>query len=587
MEFTSVFGGIQARQARQPTRNVTSVLTSSAEEEANDMDGDGDMEMTTALGGILRSASELQTIDEDDETNEDVTMAFDGITQQSKGNDSRTLNDFAGVPDEVTKPRLRSASARKTRLSMGATATGSPMVFDSPSSRSREVMKNRQTSTPSKAARITSSISTPVSDKSKLGKIPAKRTTTPQKQMTPQGVRPTTPGKTPLSTNLTMRIASPKRLFQDELVNSSKPSGHGFTESSGLASTAVQPSLTNKMVSGLNGPGIRLGSPKLAALLDRRVSIGDRADVFVAQTYADRGVRFEDPRALYIQVSKEQEEDERRESGQFILEQEADAEMEDRDSITTLKERIESMTPKKNKLKGRKSLAPGGAKGLLGKRPLELDEEDEDGTPLALKHRSMTPVKKIKLTGPPSKQETTGRQPPSTRQTLGGISANDRLTTPSLESPSNLQTATTPKSQGRFKDAEALPSARKPLPTLGKEVELDKAELNETPDAKENIQLQDFLNMTSIRFMELNTTKRRHTIAPGIGSTALTEEGEVDQDKLFEEAVVAGACTVPMLELFQHVSFLCFIYLNRLTCVPVLSRIEEVHLRGSRHCSRN
>jgi len=351
-----------------------------------------------------------------------------------------------------------------------------------------------------------------------------------------------------------MRIASPKRLFQTELADGSNRSGPGFADFFKLTQIVTQPLLPNKRLSGIAGNPNGSGSPKLAALLDRRASIGDRADVFVAQAFTDRGVRFEDPRALYVQASKEREEDERRESGQFILVQEADAELEDRDSTSTLKERIESMTPKKNKLKGRKSLAPGGAKGLLGKRPLELDEEDEDGTPLAFKHRSMTPVKKVKLTGPPSKQETTGRQSSNARQTLGDVSANDRFTTPSLESPGKVQTATTPKSQGRFKNAEALQSARKPIPTLGQEAELDNAELNETPDAMENVQLQDFLNMTSIRFMELNTTKRRHTIAPGIGSTALTEEGEIDQDKLFEEAVVAGACTVPMLELFQHVS---------------------------------
>jgi kinetochore protein Spc7/SPC105 len=58
--------------------------------------------------------------------------------------------------------------------------------------------------------------------------------------------------------------------------------------------------------------------------------------------------------------------------------------------------------------------------------------------------------------------------------------------------------------------------------------------------------------MTSIRFMELTTTKRRHTVAPGASRESSAAD---DKDDLsLERCVVAGACTVPMLELYQHVS---------------------------------
>jgi kinetochore protein Spc7/SPC105 len=72
----------------------------------------------------------------------------------------------------------------------------------------------------------------------------------------------------------------------------------------------------------------------------------------------------------------------------------------------------------------------------------------------------------------------------------------------------------------------------------------------------EPIQLQDFLNLTNIHFMELTTTKRRHTTVPG-SDRSMDLTGSRDSEKrniTFEDCVAAGFCTVPMLELYQHVS---------------------------------
>lgn len=546
MEFTSVFGGIQARNSSQQLPQPILDSVDIAEPEDN-TDEDGDMEMTTAFGGLLESVVELQAI-ENDETNMDITRAFGTIIQPTQLANSEMPETSAVIENSNSKPLLRT-STRKSRLSVGASATGSPMVFSPPKLWPRDKGYIHQVFTPTRALKSMAAKNTP---KSGLLKVVA-----PQKEATPRGARPTSPGKTPLSTNVTMHNSSPRRLFQDEIALSSKTLVNGVAEPAPLTSTLLPKQIDDRRLSGLGVDKVSLRSPKVAALLDRRAAIGDSADIFVAQPILDRGVRFQDPRALYIEAIQERADDERRESGRFILEQEANETTDEKDSTTTLKERIESMTPKKNKLKGRKSLAPGGAKGILGKRPVELDEDDEDGTPLALKHRSMTPVKKVKLNGPPSKLETIGRPPGSARRTLTTVSGNERFTTPSVDSPDKLQRMTTPKTQGRFKDAEALPTAQKPIPTLGREAQLNNTELNDTPDAKDRIHLQDFLNMTSIRFMELNTTKRRHTIAPGNGFGTSANE-DFDQDQLFEEAVVASACTVPMLELFQHVSILPF-----------------------------
>ncbi|THY41574.1 Spc7-domain-containing protein [Aureobasidium pullulans] len=69
------------------------------------------------------------------------------------------------------------------------------------------------------------------------------------------------------------------------------------------------------------------------------------------------------------------------------------------------------------------------------------------------------------------------------------------------------------------------------------------------PPAKK-VQLNEFLDLAGIKFMDLTASKRRHTVAP----TPSEPHGadREDQNIDLEGAVVAGACTMPMLDLFQH-----------------------------------
>jgi kinetochore protein Spc7/SPC105 len=112
----------------------------------------------------------------------------------------------------------------------------------------------------------------------------------------------------------------------------------------------------------------------------------------------------------------------------------------------------------------------------------------------------------------------------------------------------------------------ATPKQNTPTPkkaTLRKNVSPKKGVLfAEQPDKEDNvdndvaedlsvverISLQDFLDMTKIRFMDLSTTKRRHTAAPAAFHDVEVEEKEESLDRY----VVAGACTVPEYELYQH-----------------------------------
>ncbi|KAI4750817.1 Spc7-domain-containing protein [Aureobasidium sp. EXF-3400] len=64
------------------------------------------------------------------------------------------------------------------------------------------------------------------------------------------------------------------------------------------------------------------------------------------------------------------------------------------------------------------------------------------------------------------------------------------------------------------------------------------------------VQLNDFLDLAGIKFMDLTASKRRHTVAPTPSETH-GADGD-DQNIDLEGAVVAGACTMPMLDLFQH-----------------------------------
>ena len=401
---------------------------------------------------------------------------------------------------------------------------------------------------------------------------PIKKPNTPSKQSTPQMMRPTTPGKTPPSKNVSMRTSSPKKLFEAEIKEAKNaPDSTPRRDSQNplfrkdVATGATTPSIVLKprrrRSSGLGADREGLGSPRVTALLDRRGSIGDNAKAFVSQGHNHASVRFEDPQIMEQELDQERAEDKRRESGRGILEAEADAQdLEERDHTANLKDMIERLTPQKKKISGRKSLHVGAAKGLLGKRPAELDEdEDEDGTPKRLKGREGSPVKKVKLPAPPPKTATIGRTTRSSRLSLVETAGNARAGTPS-ENVSQLKIDTTPKDQPRFKDVELHSPAR--IQSFEQKLDASLTNTAEPREQDDRIQLQDFLNMTSIRFMELNTTKRRHTVLPSAlleQSTQKTNLGSDDVDDAnagneLESCVVAGACTVPMLELYQHVS---------------------------------
>jgi len=567
MEFTSVVGGVLPPANPSRTRSRASLAPQSKSQKKRSREsmdsnmGDDTMDMTAAVGGIMPSISESGPEEQDATMGMEMTTALGGILQPQRSTGSRSHakkvmeieTDLASSPfqAEVLAKSPPKAPA-PTPAHTIASETGSPSLNGFRGKALRRSTEARRSTTP----------------KSKLGggSTPIKKPATPTKQLTPQPVRPTPPNKTPPSKNVTIRSASPKRLFKAEIKASSstpqsaKGSAKGkkaatpsklFIEDKDTGNATPNFVLTpqRRRSSGIGLDREGLGSPRVAALLDRRVSIGDQAKSFVpGQLNVGRGVRF-DPRAMEEEIDKEREQEEDRENGRSILEREAD-QGEEKDATLNLKDLIQSLTPKRNPLKGRKSLHVGAAKGILGKRPAELDEEDEDednGGVKRLKNHQGSPVKNVKLQGPPTKLETTGRM---TRAARKSLEEAHNASTPTISSPLKAK-ATTPRGQGRFKDAEANVVAQ--VGPLVEKQPVEDPEVSEESFEDDRIQLQDFLNMTSIRFMELTTTKRRHTLAPKLSTGAKGQKDEGDIG--LEDCVAAGAATIPMLELFQHVSF--------------------------------
>lgn len=562
MEFTAIVGGVLPQLAGRATRRASMAppqkhnsqkpqeSTETAEDDTMDMD------MTVAIGGI-RSLPEVSTPDEDATIGMEITTALGGILQPQNRQEAKKImeieTDLGSSPfraDPVPESPPKFAAPTHTV----ASETGSPSFVGFRGKGLRRSTEARHSPAP----------------KSRLsaGGTPVKKPATPPKQLTPQPARPTTPGKTPPSKNVVMRTSSPKRLFKEE-IRASHSTPQSATKklaapnklfqkdkNTGAATPNFILTPQPRRHSGVGLDRAGLGSPRVAALLDRRQSIGEQAKSFTPIQFDQphNAVRFLDPRLMEEEIDREREKEEDRENGRSILEREADQGEEEKDATLNLKDMIQSMTPKKRPLRGRKSLHVGAAKGILGKRPAELDEDEDDdednGGVKRLKNHQGSPVKSVKLPGPPSKAETTtGRLTRAARKSVDETITSSL--TPSIASPVKAK-PTTPRHQGRFRDVEALTNVQEISPPAEKEP-VDDPVVDEESFGDDRIQLQDFLNMTSIRFMELTTTKRRHTIAP---KAAAKGSDEADKPIALEDCVAAGAATVPMLELFQHVSFI-------------------------------
>lgn len=554
MEFTSVVGGVMNKTTPAPRTDDDDIQSESHTpkgernfsewgNEADDAEEGMEMEMTGAVGGILPPIEERTEPQDDDQTaGMDVTTAMGKILPSEVGNDGKDQGksmenefDFDQPASSPFQEDIRQSPAKSPssfRIAPIAAENGSPSLASVRSRPRRSSLGRATSSTP------TSNLPQP---------SPAEEQSTPSKQPTSQLNDPSTPEKTPPSA---FRGASPQKLFEPELQGSAsqyKSPRKGIFEHNAVTGQSTPQFILRPNKRRSSGLGIDkegLGSPRVAAMLDKRRSIGDEIPQFVPQDQPKQGVRFEDPLKLQEEVDREREEEENREDGHI-----PPLQPNGRDATSSLRDMISSLTPKKDKIRGRKSLHVGTAKGLLGKRPKELDEdedEEESDTPKRLRGPEASPVKPIKLP-PPSMDETVGR---STRSPAP-LSPTKGSTTPTQEPKSG------PMVMSPVKDGSISFNS-----TTESQATEEEIAAREEPEEKiEPIQLQDFLNMTNIHFMELTTTKRRHTTVPGSASKSTRRSSGFEaKPASFEDCVAAGFCTVPMLELYQHVSFFFLIF---------------------------
>ena len=80
----------------------------------------------------------------------------------------------------------------------------------------------------------------------------------------------------------------------------------------------------------------------------------------------------------------------------------------------------------------------------------------------------------------------------------------------------------------------------------------DLKKIEESDKPVEKMELQKFLDLAGIRFMDLTTTKRRMTTAPTPSKTRKAGDIENEPEVTLEAATIAGSCTVPELEMYEH-----------------------------------
>ena len=563
MEFTSAIGKVLSNgafyeqdAASEAGQAATDTPRSDRMSDIHDAGSDDEMEMemTGAVGGIIPSGLETQDklqakrlMELETESGQLNSSPFQENVQRSPAK-SPARSPTKSPARSSAKSPARSPAKPQSPFQVAAVASehGSPSLASIKSRTPRGssglgVSNTLESHTPRRSPRKSQS--------------PTKKPLTPPKQATPQA-KPATPSKTPPSANVSFRSASPKKLFQPELQESAskKKSPHLSLFDQDIAGGSSTPRivLQPREVRRSSGLGIDkegLGSPRVVALLDKRLSLGENTPQFVPQKQSRGGVRFEDPLRMQEDEEKDREEEELREDGHI-----PPLNAPSRENNSNLRNMISNMSPKKSKVGPRKSLHVGAARGILGKRPAELDFDDDEveNSPKRLRGHDVSPVKGVRLPAPssPTKKDTSRRSILSPVRRARSPSPLKGSTTPTQQPQSASKKGITPLKEG----VDSLQIASDPQQPDPEENGQDQ---DSSPEV-EAIQLQEFLNMTNIHFMELTTTKRRHTTAPGSASRRrsrrsgehIAQTGTIT----FDDCVAAGLCTVPMLELYQHVS---------------------------------
>lgn len=531
MEFTSVIGGI-----------VGGLMNGSAWQKQQDLQREGDgqqdeeaeMDFTVAVGGIL---SREQPPDEESEEDVDmdgvtmdITTAFGGILPAREGSETprrsrRSSGASGGSEKRITRAARKSLEMEEEEVRTPKQRTPRGQKVDTPKTATPKVVTPRaatpkaatpKTATPKAVTPkvVTPKVATPKAATPKVvtpkpappekpmfvfatpqkkATAPTPQPCTPPSQATPAPApRPKTPSKHTPAVETPVRLQTPNHGF-----SLSAKKAVGFPTSPSPFKQAGTPNSTRGIGIGIGKPG--LGSPRVAAKLSSRKEIGQNTLPFSPVAV---------PRDL-LKASQEDDAADREEE-----QREREKEMERRKSLD-LRSRIELLTPRKA---SRKSLAYGALLQGQGKR----EREEDMGAYLGGGKR-----RKSLEYGSPAR---------ATR-------SMELDKAPSLPTPG---VGRTPKKKVMIAPEPVVAS---PIPPPGAEEEESFEE-----EVEPKITLQQFLSMTSISFLDgLTTTKRRPTGFPGLELRRGRRSTDIeDEEASMADCVTAGACTVPMLDLFQH-----------------------------------
>ncbi|ERT02280.1 kinetochore protein Spc7/SPC105 [Sporothrix schenckii 1099-18] len=565
MELTAVLGGVLGRPSfgANKTRRLSRRQTIRG---PNDDDDDAPMDITLGVGKIFAggngAAAQEQKENEDkhedsddDEANMDeatmtmgmeITTALGGILKPVSPARRRSLAP-ALLPAPVngaenaentqtpTRPRRKSSSPPKsvTRSATKANATASPGLsafsgkgIHRTPARGSEA-EGQQSARPVSSSPKKAPEPEPATKPSKTAAEPA----TPQRSSPVRfiGSRSKSPKRKAASAE---KSTTPKSLPKASTASFSKSL---FSQNPSTGATGPPVVLTpqgRRRQTAYAGAGP--SSPKITEIFSRRSSLVDAASEFVVgSAQKDR------PAVSFEELSRQgtPPDDEATGSGP----------LDDREATQNLKDLIQNLSPKKNPLKGRKSLHVGSAKGLLGKRPHELDEDDLDDDDL----ESQNFVKRLK--GEPSPVKNVRlQQPPSMMETIGRSSRSRRSPSATPLPFDGQQQSTTPS---KYENASKDLNFDDDNDAAGGEAAAE----DEDEDDAERIHLQDFLKLANIHFMELETTKRRATEGPGAlnkdsgnshSRLSTDEDGKPKDPEI--ESLVTTVCKVPLLEMYQH-----------------------------------
>ncbi|TQS39035.1 hypothetical protein Golomagni_00446 [Golovinomyces magnicellulatus] len=546
MEVTNVYGGIikTADQNMDDTMEVTNIYGGIIK--TADQNMDDTMEVTNVYGGIIKTAD--QNMDDKME----VTTSDRDINKlkRSNQNSDNQITTGLGSYDIGKKPQTNRVHNSKPECQSYSSQNSfsASINTESPSlgtlhakgrPRSRE-MRNQMILKPRQSEKV----ATPARD---LGSPSINVTPLPTNSFKKSYI---SPSKNLLSSSPWDTSKSEKNLVKRQILQDDWPKTLQYKELQDKETILSMPSLKltpqPRRSSGIGFDKAGLGSPRVAALLDQRDSICNQARSFVPGELAEAslGARLRDPRIIEKEIDQEVREEAHR-NEESLLENGSGESYKNKDITLNLMEMIQSLTPRKKPIKDRKYLHVGGT---LRKRPVDIDDDDDEIEGIKrLRNHLGSPVKDVKLQAPPSKNETTSGRIvqavkkdleetviDSTTSKLTIKKKNENLSTSRCQSPQRISSQT-----GKAYDLSPVKKNSYP----------GNIESDNDGCKNQRIQLQDFLNMTTIRFLELTTTKRRHTIAPQ--SNCRNSELEEKQISM-EDCVAAGAATIPMLELFQH-----------------------------------